>query len=59
MNMKVAPDASQNPRMVEHDSGCFRELLCRCKYFEVERIQVTKGFIFFYGSVFSGADVLE
>ena len=23
-----------------------RELLCRCKYFEVERIQVTKGFTF-------------
>ena len=46
MNMKVAPDVSQKPRMVKYYSGCSRELLCRCKYFETERIQVTKGFAF-------------
>jgi len=46
MNMRVAPDVSQKPRMVKYYSGCSRELLCRCKYFETERIQVTKGFAF-------------
>ena len=46
MDMDLAPDASQKPRMVKHYPGCSRELLCRCKYFEVERIQVTKGFSF-------------
>ena len=46
MNMKVAPDVSQKPRIVKYYSGCSRELLCRCKYFETERIQVTKGFAF-------------
>lgn len=46
MNMDVAPDAKQNPRLVRHYPGCSRELLCRCKYFETERIQVTKGFSF-------------
>lgn len=46
MDMDVAPDAGQKPRMVKHYPGCSRELLCRCKYFEVERIQVTKGFSF-------------
>ena len=46
MNMDVAPDVKQKPRMVKYYSGCSRELLCRCKYFETERIQVTKGFAF-------------
>ena len=46
MNMDVAPDVKQNPRLVKHYPGCSRELLCRCKYFEAERIQVTKGFTF-------------
>lgn len=46
MNMDVAPDVKQNPRLVRHYPGCSRELLCRCKYFETERIQVTKGFSF-------------
>lgn len=44
MNMDVAPDVKQNPRLVKHYPGCSRELMCRCKYFEAERIQVTKGF---------------
>lgn len=46
MEMGVAPEAKQKPRMVKYYPGCSRELLCRSKYFEVERIQVTKGFSF-------------
>lgn len=44
--MSVAPDVSQKPRMVKYYPGCSREILCRCKYFETEKIQVTKGFAF-------------
>ena len=44
--MNVAPDVSRKSRMVKYYSGCSRELFCRCKYFETERIQVTKGFAF-------------
>ncbi len=46
MDMNVELDVRQKPRMVKYYSGCSRELLCRCKYFETERIQVTKGFAF-------------
>ena len=46
MDMNVEPDVSQKARIVKYYSGCSRELLCRCKYFETERIQVTKGFAF-------------
>ena len=46
MNMEAAPDVKQKSRIVKHYPGCSRELLCRCKYFEVERIQVTKAFSF-------------
>lgn len=46
MDMDVAPDVKQKPRMVKYYPGCSRELLCRCKYFETERVQVTKGFSF-------------
>ena len=46
MNMEIAPEAKQKSRLVKHYPGCSRELLCRCKYFETERIQVTKGFSF-------------
>lgn len=46
MNMGVAPDVKQKPRMVKYYPGSSRELLCRCKYFETERIQVAKGFTF-------------
>ena len=44
MNMKAAQDVNQKPRIVKYYSGCSRELLCRCKYFETERIQVTMVF---------------
>ncbi|HCT91265.1 MAG TPA: mannose-6-phosphate isomerase [Lachnospiraceae bacterium] len=46
MDMGVAESVMQKPRMVRYYAGCSRELLCRCKYFETERIQVTKGFSF-------------
>lgn len=46
MNMEIAPEAKQKSRLVKYYPGCSRELLCRCKYFETERIQVTKGFSF-------------
>ena len=46
MDMGITPDVRQKPRMVRYYSGCSRELLCRCKYFETERVQVTKGFAF-------------
>jgi len=43
MNMDIAPDVSQKPRKVHYYPGCSRELLCRCKYFETERIRVSLG----------------
>ena len=46
MNMDISSDVKQKPRIVKYYPGCSRELLCRCKYFEVERIQVTKAFSF-------------
>lgn len=46
MDMSVAPDVSQKSWMVKHYPGCSREVLCRCKYFETEKIQVTKSFAF-------------
>lgn len=46
MNMDIAPNARQKPRMVKYYAGCSRELLCRCEYFEAERIQITKDFYF-------------
>ncbi|MGC7870006.1 type I phosphomannose isomerase catalytic subunit [Desulfosporosinus sp. SYSU MS00001] len=46
MNMGVAPDVGQKPKLVHYYPGCSREILCRCKYFETERIQVKQGFSF-------------
>ena len=46
MDMEIAPDVSQKPRMVHYYPGCSREILCRCKYFVTERIQVRTGFSF-------------
>ncbi len=46
MDMDVASDVNQNSSLTKHYPGCSRELLCRCKYFETERIQVSKGFSF-------------
>ena len=46
LHMEKAADVRQPQRMVRYYYGCAREILCRCEYFEVERIQVTKGFSF-------------
>lgn len=46
LNMKTAADVRQKPRIVNYHYGCAREILCRCKYFEVERIQVNLGLDF-------------
>jgi len=46
MDMNAQGTVRQRARMVRYYPGCSRELLCRCKYFETERIQVTKGFSF-------------
>ncbi|MCR5774217.1 MAG: class I mannose-6-phosphate isomerase [Lachnospiraceae bacterium] len=46
LDMKPVSIIRQPQRMVRYYFGCAREILCRCRYFEVERIQVTKGFSF-------------
>lgn len=46
MNMRAGEPVRQKQRMVHYYPGCSRELLCRCQYFEVERIQVSKGVSF-------------
>jgi mannose-6-phosphate isomerase len=46
LNMNPIKHTEQHPRAVHYYYGCSRELLCRCKYFETERILVTKGFSF-------------
>jgi mannose-6-phosphate isomerase len=46
MDMKSGAEVRQQPRIIKYYPGCSREMLCRCKYFEVERIQVSKGFSF-------------
>lgn len=46
MDMGVAPDIDQKPRIVKYYPGGSREVLCNCKYFETERIQITKGLSF-------------
>lgn len=46
MNMEAEENIKQKHHIIEYHPGCSRELLCRCKYFEVERIQMTKAFCF-------------
>lgn len=46
LNMNPIKHTEQRNRAVHYYYGCSRELLCRCKYFETERIQVKKGFSF-------------
>ena len=38
MEMKVTSNVNKKSRMVKYYPGCSRELLCRCKYFETERM---------------------
>lgn len=42
MDMKATHYISPKPRLVRYEGNCCRELLCRCKYFETERIQVRR-----------------
>lgn len=42
MDMKATLGARRRQRLLRCYPGCCRELLCRCKYFETERIETTK-----------------
>lgn len=46
LNRKAGADVRQKPRIMHYYPGCSRELLCRCKYFETERIQMVREFSF-------------
>lgn len=46
LNMKSGADVRQKPRIVHYYPGCSRELLCRCQYFDTERVQFSTGFSF-------------
>lgn len=46
MDMSPGMIVRQPPRTMHYYPGCSREILCRCKYFETERIIITKGFSF-------------
>ncbi|WP_125140040.1 type I phosphomannose isomerase catalytic subunit [Clostridium transplantifaecale] len=46
LNMKAGADVRQRPRKVDYYYGCAREILCRSKYFETERVRVNLGFSF-------------
>ncbi len=50
LNMKPIHNTKQRPRLTHYYYGCSREVLCRCKYFETEKIIVSKGFSFTVGS---------
>lgn len=43
MDMSIAPDITQKPKLIHCYPGCSRQILCRCKYFEVEKIEVLHG----------------
>lgn len=43
MDMNPGPELAKQTRLVHYYPGCCREVLCRCKYFETERIQITTG----------------
>ena len=46
LNMKAEEGYKQKARLVHYYPGCSREILCRCKYFETEKVKVTKGISF-------------
>ena len=50
LNMRPIHNTKQKPRLTHYYYGCSREVLCRCKYFETEKIIVSKGFSFTVGS---------
>lgn len=39
-NLEKTPEPRQQLRVLRYDPGCARELLCRCKYFEVHRLLI-------------------
>ena len=41
MNMNAVLETNQKSRLVHYYPGCSREILCRSRYFETERIEVT------------------
>ncbi|SEQ86157.1 mannose-6-phosphate isomerase [Lachnospiraceae bacterium NE2001] len=45
-NLRASNGIKQPPKFIKYYPGCAREILCRCKYFEVERVQVSMGFSF-------------
>lgn len=46
LNYATGVSLKQKPRLVHYYPGSSREILCRCKYFDTERIKVTKGMAF-------------
>ncbi|MCD8249182.1 MAG: class I mannose-6-phosphate isomerase [Lachnospiraceae bacterium] len=46
MNRKASPRIERHSRLIRYYLGCSREILCRCEYFETEKIQVSKSFSF-------------
>lgn len=46
MNMKASSPVVQHSSFFRYYPECSREILCRCKYFETERVQVSKAFAF-------------
>ena len=46
MDMKARPRYEQRARLVRYYPGCSREILCRCRYFETERLRVSRGAAF-------------
>lgn len=46
MNMRASPPVRQPARLIRYYPGCSREIICRCRYFETERIQVSQAFSF-------------
>lgn len=46
LNMKACERYEQRARLVHYYPGCSREILCRCQYFETERIKVNRGLAF-------------
>lgn len=46
MNYSIGESLKQKPRLVHYYPGSSREILCRCKYFDTEKIKVTKGMAF-------------
>ncbi len=46
MDMQPVKVEQKKNRFVRYYPGCSREIVCRCKYFETEHIQVQRGFSF-------------